>query len=244
MRTTLLTLLLAIGIAAIPCEELRAQTNRVEPKNPEAEKLAKAIVTAISTDNYLAFTDLMVTQRDYVTIMRSSTDPEDKARADDSVAGMHKVNRTARRSFDGIRKEGTQDGIAWEKAQYKSSRFTIDTVNGVEIIRMVIIIGFRGAEYPITAGEVVRTKSGWKVLGRIRYGDRLTAEEEAKRLMDSIRVMDSMLQVQMEMMYDSMKMVDSLAAVIEMQRLADSASEAERKKIEDEKRGKNKRKKK
>lgn len=251
MRILLLALLLSVAVmGGTSCEESRAQmmqtgpTNE-QPRNPELEKLAKAIVAAIATDNYAAFTDLLVTQREYVALMRASTHPGDEIKANDSVAVMQKVYKTARRSFDEIRENGTRDGIVWERAQYKSVRYNLDTLHGVEFVRMVIVIGFRGAEYPITASEVMKTTSGWKVLGRIRYGERDIyarygdPEEIARRMQDSIHKADSLVAREMMRLADSIIRADSLAAT-QAKRWQDSINEADRKKAEEEKSGKRK----
>lgn len=234
--------LFAIVIAGMHGEDSHAQMPPTEPKNPEAEKLAKAIVTAISTDNYAAFTDLLVTQREYVVLLQRSADPADREKVNDSVAEMRKVYRMARRSFDGIREEGLRDGIVWERAQYKSMKFHLDTVKGTECMRMVIIIGFRGAEYPLTATDIVKTGSGWKLLGRIRYGERdITANpyDMARAMQDSIRKADSLLVVEMMRLADSISRADSVAAM-QAKRWQDSINEAERKKAEEGKSGKKK----
>ncbi len=237
MRTGLLALaLLAIVITGVRCEESRAQMVPDAPKNPDAEKLAKAIVVAISTDNYAAFTDLLVTQRDFVNVMRSSTNPQVQERANDSITGIRSVHKKARRSFDDIRKDGTRDGIAWERAKYKSSTFAMDTTDGVEIIYMTIVIDFRGAEYPIIAKEIVKTKTGWKILGRLEYGGPTKyAYELAMVMRDSIAMADSMMVAQMTQQYESMRIADSVAAVrmqwaTDSTRIADSLAASSAKK--------------
>jgi len=221
MRTGVLVLtLFIIMMTGTQCEESRAYSVSPKATSPEAEKLGKAIVAAICADNYSAYTELLVTQREYVTVMKSSSDPEDQEKANDSIRGMQKVYRTARQSFDRIRKEATHDGIVWEKAQYKSCWYSIDTIDRVEVIQLNIVMAFRGAEYPFSASEVVRTKSGWKVLGRLYYGDR-SAYDMARMMMDSINAADSMMMVEMMHQYDSVRTADSTAWVRE-RRLNDS----------------------
>ena len=239
MRTGLLTLVLfAIVITGTRCEDSHAQMIQDQPKNPEAEKLAKAIVNAISTDNYAAFTDLIVTQREYVTVLQSSTTPRVQQVANDSIRGMQQMHKRARNSFDDVRKGGMHDGLAWERVKYKSTTYTIDTLDGVELIDMKIWMDFRGVEYVMTAQEVVKTKSGWKMFGELAYGDRgkrMHAEDLARKMQDSIAMADSIMAVMMYMEAESMRLADSMAMVramwtIDSIRMADSIAASEQKK--------------
>lgn len=225
-----------VSLVLTRCEDSRAHVIPDHPKNPDAEKLAKAIVVAISTDNYPAFTDIFVTQQEFVGLLQSSTNPRVQQRATDTLNMMRMLHKRARRSFDEIRKEGTRDGLAWERVKYKSTTYDIDTLDGVELIFMTIRMDFRGVEYALTAHEIVRTKSGWKLSGKLEYGDRLKnsyAVDLARKLQDSIHIADSIMAVYMYLQADSALKSDSIHAARERRskdsiRIADSIAAASR----------------
>lgn len=227
MRTAVLIFLFFAGIVVhSSCEDSRAQMVPDQPKNPDAEKLAKAIVSAISTDNYAAFTDLLLTQQEYLTTLRSSTDPHTQQKVNDSTDAMHRLHMHTRKSFDEVRRKGIRDGLAWERVTYKSSNYSIDTVDGVELIHLTIRMDFRGVEYLLTAQEVIRTKTGWKISGNLQYGDMPAyhrAEDLARQMQDSIRVTDSLMAAYLYLQADSALKADSLYT----HRKADSISMAD-----------------
>jgi hypothetical protein len=240
MRTGLLALLLfAIVITGTRCEESRAQTIQDQPKNPEAEKLAKALVASITTNNYAAYTDLLIVQHDYVN-MRLSTDPGDMEKVNDSTRGMQKVHKEARKSFERVRDRGERAGLAWERTRYKSCSYELDTVKGIEFVTMKVIMEFREVEYPITIEGIWRTPKGWRLFGPVEFGDKNSSSIDlARRMMDSIAMADSMMMMQMYYLADSARMADSMSAA-HMYWQADSAHRADSVATSTKKKGKKK----
>ncbi len=153
------------------------------------EAISGAIVEAISKNDYASFSNLFITKDEMLALMKASTNPNDQeaiTRADDI---MKDVISGAKASFDGIREGGIKDGIIWEQAKYKNSEYEMSKKDGIESMGLKIALDYKGAKYMVNVQKVVKTASGWKLVGQANYGNDM--DLYIQRFADSIAAVEA-----------------------------------------------------
>lgn len=150
------------------------------------DAFGNALVSAISRNDYAAFSNMLITKEEMTQLMNASTDPEDKEALKNVDQIQKDIISRSRTSFDDVRNGGLKDGIIWEQAKYKKSEYQMSKKDGIESMELKIIVDYKGAEYQMEVSKIAKTSSGWKLVGGLMYGN---SEEMMQRYMDSLNMM-------------------------------------------------------
>lgn len=164
------------------CGDDHAKEPTASIENPNAKapevandpvKFGNTVTDLIIANNYQALTDLIIKHDEMQKAISGSTAPQNGkefaiSRIDDEIKVMQVDVKTG---LDNIRSEGTAAGIVWENCTFKSAIPTIDKARGFEMMTLKCVLTCNGQDHHITITDIVGTDNGWKLGGRLYFGD-------------------------------------------------------------------------
>lgn len=161
-----------------PAQESNSQTSTTPVTPPEEipgspEEFAKKLTEHVIDSNYQAIVDMIILKDEMVDLIKNSsvsTSGKEAAIAHvDTEIGKMKMDM-----FNGlteIRKSGRTSGVVWENCKYKAARYDVKSPNGYEMMQLKCVIDCNGMEQVFTVTDVVHTPNGWKLGGKMMFGD-------------------------------------------------------------------------
>lgn len=159
---------------------MKDTTASIENPNAKATEVANdpikfgnTVTDLIIANNYQALTDFIIKHDEMQKAISGSTAPQNGkefaiSRIDDEIKVMQVDTKTG---LDNIRSEGTAAGIVWENCTFKSATPTIDKARGFEMMTLKCVLTCNGQDHYITITDIVGTDNGWKLGGRLYFGD-------------------------------------------------------------------------
>lgn len=148
-----------------------SSSNAPSPGSPEefAGVLANFVI-----DSNMAGIDSLIILHDEMkdVISNSNVTPAGKEAAISHIdTEIGKMKNDMSNGLKDIRSKATANNIIWMGAKYKTVRYTVAKPNGYEMMQLSCIVDFNGVEYPFTVTDVVHTSNGWKLGGKMYYGN-------------------------------------------------------------------------
>lgn len=161
-----------------PAQENASQTATTPATPPEEipgspEEFAKKLTEHVIDSNYQAIVEMIIVKDEMVDLIRNSR----VSTAGKEAAISHvdtEIGKMKMDMFNGlaeIRKSGRALGLAWENCTYKSVRYDIKNPNGYDMMQLKCVIDCNGMEHVFTVTDVVKTPKGWRLGGKMMFGD-------------------------------------------------------------------------
>ncbi|MBI3512147.1 MAG: hypothetical protein HY064_15925 [Bacteroidetes bacterium] len=151
----------------------------------DPDAFATEIVTALSKNDFTAFSRLVINKEEMIALMNSSKDQSDKDMVSHADEMMKDITENSKKTFDEVRDAGTKDGIDWSQAKFKKGEYDRKDQGGFESMAMKMVIDCKGKEYHLAIDKTAKAKTGWRIVGRMDYGDQDMAGM-IQSMMDSI----------------------------------------------------------
>lgn len=174
-------LLASIAFAFASCggEESNTSTTNPDAKevvvadNSSPDAVGEKITDYVIANDYNGLANMIITSDEMTKAISGSNAPAEGkkfaiSRVDDEIKEMQTDIKTG---LDEIRASGTKAGIVWENCKFKEARPTIDESRGFQMMQIKCVIDCSGQEYIFTVTDLVGTDSGWKLGGKMMYGD-------------------------------------------------------------------------
>ncbi len=158
-------------------KETTASIENPNAKVPEVAndpvKFGNTVTDLIIANNYQALNDLIIKHDEMQKAISGSTAPQNGkefaiSRIDEEIKVMQFDTKTG---LDIIRSEGIAAGIVWENCTFKSTIPSIDKARGFEMMTLKCVLTCNGQDHRITITDIVGTDNGWKLGGRLYFGD-------------------------------------------------------------------------
>jgi hypothetical protein len=127
----------------------------------------------VIANDYSGLANMIITHAEMEKAISGSNAPkEGKEFAIGRIDTEIKVMQTdIKTGLDQIRAAGTNAGIVWEQCTFKEAVPTIDKSRGFEMMRLKCVLLCNGQEHVFTVTDIVGTSTGWKLAGKMIYGD-------------------------------------------------------------------------
>lgn len=177
--------LIIFAAALISCSEETASnsdsstTNSTPPSTAKVitegspEEFAEKLANFVIDSNYTGIAGLVIERQEMIDLIKnSSVMREGKILAIEDVdtqIGMMKMDMS--NGLVDIRNRGREAGIMWDHCNYKSCSYEVNNPTGYEMMQMKIVLECNSIEHTITVTDVPQTPAGWKLGGKILFGD-------------------------------------------------------------------------
>lgn len=136
-------------------------------------KFGQTVTELIIANNYQGLAALIIKHDEMEKAISGSTAPQNGkefaiSRIDDEIKVMQVDVKTG---LDNIRSSGTAAGIVWENCTFTEAVPTIDNARGFEMMSLKCILTCNGVNHHITITDIVGTDDGWKLGGKLFFGD-------------------------------------------------------------------------
>ncbi|HTF06432.1 MAG TPA: hypothetical protein VK826_20510 [Bacteroidia bacterium] len=180
MKKSISIFILATSLFAVSCgsEETAETVNKTEAKTvtlpPDAtQAFGQKVTELVIANDYAGLTSLIITKDEMTKAIQGSTAPANGkefaiSRVEDEIKEMQVDVKTG---LDQIRASGTTAGIVWDKCTFKEARPSIDQSRGFDMMQLKCVIDCNGTEHIFTVTDVVGTDAGWKLGGKMIYGE-------------------------------------------------------------------------
>lgn len=183
IKTSLLFFATAVMLFSTSCGEDKAEkestggTENSAAKEPlvanDPLKFGKTVSDLIIANNYQGLADLIILHDEMEKAISGSTAPKEGkefaiGRIDDEIKVMQTDTKSG---LDNIRSEGTAAGIVWENCAFKEATPSIDNSRGFQMMTLKCVLTCNGQDHTITITDIVGTDGGWKLGGRLYFGD-------------------------------------------------------------------------
>lgn len=171
---------LVIALASCGGDETDKSTSNPDAKeasvasdNSTPEGVGKMITDYVIANDYNGLANLIITHDEMAkAIGGSNASPEGKdfaiSRVDAEIKEMQVDIKTG---LDEIRASGTTAGIVWDNCKFKEARPTINESRGFQMMTLKCVIESNGQEHVFTVTDIVGTDNGWKLGGKMMFGD-------------------------------------------------------------------------
>ena len=141
--------------------------------NTTPEGTAELIANYVIANDSSGLMGMIITEDEMKKAIASSNAPSDgKEFAISRVKEEVQVMKTdIKNGLEQIRTAGTATGIIWEDCSFKEAVPTIDKSRGFEMMRLKCILECDGSEYVFTVTDIVGTQHGWKLAGKMMFGE-------------------------------------------------------------------------
>lgn len=169
-----------LALTSCSGEETNKSTSNPDAKevvavsdNSTPEGIGKMITDYVIANDYSGLANLIITNDEMTKAISGSTAPaEGKKFAISRVdAEIKEMQVDIKSGLDEIRASGTTAGIVWENSKFKEARPTIDESRGFQMMTLKCVIESNGQEHVFTVTDIVGTDNGWKLGGKMMFGD-------------------------------------------------------------------------
>lgn len=141
--------------------------------NTTPEGTARMISNYVIANDYNGLANMIITADEMKEVISgSSVTPEGKkvaiSRVNEEIKEMQLDTKSG---LDEIRAKGTTAGIVWENCKFKEARPTIAEPSGFPMMQLKCVLECNGQEFVFTVTDIVETDNGWKLGGKMMYGD-------------------------------------------------------------------------
>ena len=136
-------------------------------------KFGKTVSDLIIANNYQGLADLIILHDEMEKAISGSTAPKEGkefaiGRIDDEIKVMQTDTKSG---LDNIRLEGIAAVIVWYNCTFKEATPSIDNSRGFQMMTLKCVLTCNGQDHTITITDIVGTANGWKLSGRLYFGD-------------------------------------------------------------------------
>lgn len=144
-----------------------------EPVAGSPEATAKQICERVIANDHEGLMALIITQEEMADVIKNSsvTRAGKEAAVENRFVGIGQMRIDITNGLLEVRKQCEATGMVWENCKYKDARYEINNPTGYNMMQLHCILDCNGMEYIFTMTDVVDTKNGWKLGGKMYYGE-------------------------------------------------------------------------
>lgn len=141
--------------------------------NTTPQGTGELVAGYVIANDYSGLANMIINHAEMEKAISGSNAPKEGkefaiGRIDTEIKAMQTDIKTG---LDQIRAAGTTAGIVWEQCTFKEAIPTIDKSRGFEMMRLKCVVECNGKEHSFTVTDIVGTDNGWKLAGKMIFGD-------------------------------------------------------------------------
>lgn len=148
-------------------------TVKAEDQPGSPEEFAYRLANFVIDSNYQGIADMIIQKQEMVELISNSsvTQAGKEAAISHVDVEIAKMKMDMSNGLREIRSSGTTAGMYWPNCKYKDARYDVAQPNGYDMMQLKVELDCNGITNVFTVTDVVRTKNGWKLGGKMMFGD-------------------------------------------------------------------------